>query len=866
MANSKSQSEVLQSVLKLAASGIPVFPCNIYKKPITKNGFKNASTEPEKIIKWWAKSPHALIGMPTGKNTKVFVLDVDVRPNDAGITGTESLAALESQHGALPETKEIRTQSGGRHLYFEYEADIKNSTSGIAPGLDIRGEGGYVIIPPSKGYTITRKTKPVKAPEWLINLIKNPPDKKKPNQSYGESALKKIYDMMRAAPEGQRNDTLNRAAFRLGELVSGGEIDESAGIRLKEIAQSVGLEHNEIEATFNSGFNAGLKDVVFGYGNGYFSVNNKGVFYYEKDTEGVEKGGLHICSRLDIVALTRNDQSYNHGRLLQWRDTIDNRRHEWAMPISLLAGDALEVRRELMDRGLYVSLKRKNSELLSAYIQQARTKKTALCVNRQGWYKERYILPKFTIGGDDYSNEIIVFQSTQCVEPAFSVSGNVAEWRSLVAAYAAGNSRLVFAISAAFAAPLLDVVNMEGGGFHLCGNSSKGKTTVQRAAASVWGNPAKYKRSWRTTANALEAVAAAHNDGFLILDEIKELAPKEAGAAAYLLANGSAKSRMTRAITVRDSLTWRLLFLSSGEIGLSELMRSVGENTHAGQDIRVAEITHKDFENIHGFADTATFVDKCLLLNVDRYYGAVGIEFLQIVVRSRAGSCAHKDDQFDIINYIKNQIETFTAAVVPDEAHAQIGRVARRFALVAAAGELATVLGLTGWPQGESVTAARMCFASWIESFGGTDCKERRGLLNQVRGFFEKHGSSRFEWVESSGTDKTKDRAGFYKTKDNYEGGAKVFYYVLQETFKTEVCKNFNYKAAIQELIDAGWLIPGNDGRPMQKPRIKALGSTVWVYAFNVQRIWDDDSKTTESHHAPSFFSGDIGDNGDNQY
>ena len=224
----------------------------------------------------------------------------------------------------------------------------------------------------------------------------------------------------------------------------------------------------------------------FQYGNGRFEIRPKGVFYVESDSE------RFICSPLDVSAQTLDATGNAWGRLLQWKDPAGNQ-HKWAMPIALLSGDSCaEFRAELMSSGLDVSPNKKERNLLAVYVQKFPTDKQARCVERLGWYGGVYVLPTETIGGD--KSEIVVFQNPHVIEPAFSVSGTKEQWREHVAALAVGNSRLIFAISTAFAGPLLDIVGMEGGGFHFCGSSSKGKTTAQIAAAAVWGNPAKYKR------------------------------------------------------------------------------------------------------------------------------------------------------------------------------------------------------------------------------------------------------------------------------------------------------------------------------------------------------------------------------------
>lgn len=133
--------------------------------------------------------------------------------------------------------------------------------------------------------------------------------------------------------------------------------------------------------------------------------------------------------------------------------------------------------------------------------------------------------------------------------PGFAVRGTVEDWRRHVGLLCSGNSRLLFRVSAAFAAPLLHLIGAESGGFHLKGSgtdaSSSGKTTCQRVAASVCGSP-DYLHRRRTTDNALEATAELHNNALLLLDELGQMEPRAAGEFAYMLAGGTGKARAAR--------------------------------------------------------------------------------------------------------------------------------------------------------------------------------------------------------------------------------------------------------------------------------------------------------------------------------
>jgi len=242
---------VLQSAaLDHAAHGWPVFPCNPEtKRPLTAHGFKDASTDPKVIEAWWSKWPAAMIGVPTGEAIGAWVLDVD------------DPAAFEASCDiVLPATRRSTTGKG-YHLFYRWDADapIINAQRtakswGIPglPGADVRGQGGYVIVPPSlhpsgKPYTWACDEDPSDAPDELVDLIRNrrPADapvaerpavsEEKPRSAlrtalqdtdshYGMAALKRECELIAVAGAGAQEGTLNAAALKIGALVGGGEL------------------------------------------------------------------------------------------------------------------------------------------------------------------------------------------------------------------------------------------------------------------------------------------------------------------------------------------------------------------------------------------------------------------------------------------------------------------------------------------------------------------------------------------------------------------------------------------------------------------------------------------------------------------
>ena len=560
------------------------------------------------------------------------------------------------------------------------------------------------------------------------------------------------------------------------------------------------------------------------YGGGRFEVTERGLYYVGKDKDGNEKPPTWICSKIRVAAMTRDAASGAWGRLLEWHDA-DEVRHQWAMPLDLLQGDGQDVRRELARLGLFISPTRASRDLLASFLQVWPVQARARCVDRLGWHGAVYVTPDEAVG---QQAEIVVFQNAHALDPAFAVSGTAGEWRESVARMAHCNSRLIFALSVAFAGPLAELAGEDSGGFHLRGGSSSGKSTALKCAASVWGDPATYPRLWRATANGLEGLAALHNDGLLILDELSQIDPREAGEAAYLLANGQGKARASRTGAARQSARWRLLFLSAGEESLAALMAKSGKKANAGQEIRLADIDADAgvgmgaFEMLHEHPTPAVLA-QALKDAASRFHGAAGAQWLKRIVADRS----------KLADFLQDGMRQFVEEAAPSDAAGQVLRVARRFALVAVAGELATHYGLTGWNEGDADQACQQCFAAWLEAFGGAGNREERAILAQVRAFFETHGASRFEDVTAQHDQRIINRAGFFRTS---EYGTREFL-VLPEVFKREVCSGFDMKIGIAALTKAGWLEKGEGNRHTQKPRIPGLGPTR-CYVLN-GRMWE---------------------------
>lgn len=173
--------------------------------------------------------------------------------------------------------------------------------------------------------------------------------------------------------------------------------------------------------------------------------------------------------------------------------------------------------------------------LIQSFLQMAEAgSEDALSVNKTGWHRQQFVLPDGSVISNAHANESIVLQTQDPTGGNFvNYRGSLRQWQGTVGALSVGNSRLVLAISAVLAGPVLSLLGEENGGFHFRGSSSIGKTTILYVASGVWGPPRQFMRLWRATANGLESVAASHNDLSLVLDEMSQVDPSEAGQVAY---------------------------------------------------------------------------------------------------------------------------------------------------------------------------------------------------------------------------------------------------------------------------------------------------------------------------------------------
>lgn len=536
------------------------------------------------------------------------------------------------------------------------------------------------------------------------------------------------------------------------------------------------------------------------YPEGYRVIQggkNPGLYRDEKRGEDYEP--VRIAPPLRILGRTKSVGSDNWGTLLQWFDPA-GKEHRYALPDDVLQRQGNDWAAALAYQGY--SIRRGKANAFAVFVQELQTTKFVTCTARVGWHGSAYVMPDTVYGANEGT---LVLQSAGH-EGLYTVAGDEKAWAEL-ARLCVGNTRLIFALCAAFAGPLLRLADVEGGGFSFEGGSSCGKTTCLQVAASVWGGPA-HMRPWRATDNGLESVCVLHNDNLLILDEVGQVSANVLSECGYLIANGMGKTRSGKDSALRKSHTWRLLFLSSGEIGFAEKLSEKGLKARAGQEVRFVGIPTDAgmLSELHALPDAGALSNRLKELAV-QHYGHAGRAFLQWLA----------DNRDDVVKSVGEILTVGVARLCPPDATEQVRRVARRFCLVAYAGKVACDAGVL--PEDMDVWAATVsCFSDWLAVRGGTGAGEDAAILSAVRLFIEQHGASRFQDIDNSAATCI-NRVGFRRAT-----GSGIEYAILPESFKSEVVKGFSERRAARVLTNAGWLRLERPGRLKTRRTLPGMG------------------------------------------
>jgi uncharacterized protein (DUF927 family) len=589
-------------------------------------------------------------------------------------------------------------------------------------------------------------------------------------------------------------------------------------------ARKVPLDENARSATAAAG--ARRAEVTWPPG---FSMRKTGLWWLPDDSS---KPAQWLAAPFAVEGEMRGSRGDGWGLLLSWRDR-DGRLHRWCVPHRALIGEPGRVEGELADRGLALATGQQQRERLRAGLMGVRCAARVTSVQRAGWHRvvggSVYLFPNGDATGGVPERVILDCGLAEAAAPD-ATAGTLANWQSEVAAPAVGNGLLALFLAAAFAGPLLDLTRDPSGGVHLYGRSQAGKTTLLRCAASVWGAPeaGALLRTWRATANGLEAAAVEASDGLLPLDEIGQADGREVAEVVYLLGNEAGKRRANRDGGAREGKTWRLLFLSTGEVSLEAKLAEAGKRTMAGQEVRMVNLQLPPAGpvrgDLHGHPDTAALLAH-LNRAAGRNHGTASRAFLGRLAAERGADSAALSAR------VAGVRAGFLAAHLPAGADGQVAGVARRFALIAAAGELATAFRVLPWAEGEAERAAGACFRAWLARRGGSGAAEDAEAVERVRRFIVANGASRFaaladapcggEEEEASPDRPVVGRAGWRRA----DAEGRWEYLVATQVWDAEVCAGTEPREVARALRARGLLRTESATRLTAKsPRIRGYG------------------------------------------
>ena len=463
--------------------------------------------------------------------------------------------------------------------------------------------------------------------------------------------------------------------------------------------------------------------------------------------EGEESEYQFLCTPLRFIATARDPGGLGYGKLIEIHQP-DGRVVELFCPDVWLTDGGEKLRSALIDRGVRLATGRNGNGRVCDLFMRVKPGDRMVRTDKTGWRGDEFaafVLPDGVIGYTGGERILFTGKSVK----GYGTAGTIQEWQANVVADCEDCSRLALALAAAFAAPLLNLLRVEGGGVHLWGDSSTGKTTAAKVAASVWGD-GDYWHSWRFTDNALEAVAEAHNDTLLVLDELKLAMGETVSNAAYMLAGGRGKARMNINADIKRVAEWRTLFFSTGEMSLATRIRQsrVKDEIAAGQTVRVLELP-ADAGKGYGVFDTLPvdmtgkqFADM-LQANTKRFYGTAGRAFIEWLLKNRAGAIAMAQDRIE-------QFERDNAAKIEDDP--QMGRVAARFGLLYAALILAVKAGVLPWQECSCADAVDACFSAWLGHRGHSGGHEAVRASELIDGFLAAQDARFEDWEDAPPT------------------------------------------------------------------------------------------------------------------
>lgn len=514
-----------------------------------------------------------------------------------------------------------------------------------------------------------------------------------------------------------------------------------------------------------------------------------------------------------------------------------------AFPMRRLSEQGGVLGQELLDMGLPV-VSGKEKMLCRYLLVQSQAAPHVRATSKLGWLDDDTDGPRVFVMPDQVIGEAatIIYQpeapNMEYLAATLHAGGTIDDWRTHVAGLCEGNAVLMFFLLAGLAPPFMRFTETASGGFHLAGGSTTGKTTALQVAVTAWGCGADPQsgpqhtaiRRWKATGNAIESIAEMHNHMLLALDEINEVDPRELGGIIYQLAGGQSKGRATLHGGLRAPRHWQLLYVSSGERSVRDILRVAGQTLQGGQQVRLPEIPAEDprtganaIIEKTGDLEPAEFAEK-LKHACARYYGTAG----PVMVAWLIGQVA-QHGQHAYVGQLRRELRAIEDKLVErllaqDEKLSDENRRAlRQFALVVLAGAHAHQAGIVPWDFAASFEAVEAVVLRWVRDQGSERTEVERGLAH-----LRDQLISRNAQIVDAQADPEKvtvrDVIGYF---------SQSHLMLLPSAFK-ELVKEYDSTALQRELIKRGFSPTPNRGRMTKRaPALRPLDGgrppLIWV-------------------------------------
>jgi putative DNA primase/helicase len=469
----------------------------------------------------------------------------------------------------------------------------------------------------------------------------------------------------------------------------------------------------------------------------------------------------------------------------------------------------------LRGRGVSITTSTGLLNKLAEYLQRQGDRTLWEVTSTAGWHCGAYVMPDGEVIG--IPERPVAFCGGSAAIKGYVVRGTAEEWRDNVASLMRGNHSMMLGALVGLAAPLNSLTGGGCFGIHLFAQSSAGKTTTVEAATSLYGDPEMLKLSWDATRHGLTVEAAARNDGFIPIDEIGQGGKvNEVAQSAYSLFNGVGRIQGRKEGGNRAVMRWKIAALSTGEEDFETFLMKGGIIPKAGQLVRLLSVPFTDTTDFNGYDDGDEHARAIKRLS-SSYCGAAGRSWVRWLSENKEVAIA------TIV-----QKEKYWSESLPGNASPQVQRVASRFAMLDAAGELAG--NITGWTAGECLAATKQAFDDWLQDFG-LENREKYQVISRARDFIQRHALSRFQPYAHGKSNGDMDRhsaarisnlAGYLVSGRRDDG--KPEYHIIPSVFDDEIlcgiARNFGCKA----LDDVGMMVCAEPGRWATKT-IKVNGS-----------------------------------------